>query len=73
MKVQSQVQRLAESLGISPADLSEAIRPYLDPRAPKPAAGQDQGAAAAAAAAAAAEKQEPTPGLLGVIGEALLD
>lgn len=79
--IQSQVFRLAQSLGVKPAELSDAIRHLTDPTAPKPGAGaagadagkeaQVQAEAAAAAASSAAASDEP--GFLSVMGEALLD
>ncbi|BEI79977.1 hypothetical protein CcaverHIS002_0105060 [Cutaneotrichosporon cavernicola] len=57
--VESLVLQLADKLGIKPVELNAAIRPLIDPSAPQVIA-------------------EPTadpnePGLLGVLGEALLD
>ena len=79
--VQVQIYNLANALGIKPAELSNAIRPLIDPSTPNPADAATQevellkaqlhaqeGTAANAAAA------EPSHGsIMGVVAEALLD
>ncbi|WWC70336.1 uncharacterized protein I206_104286 [Kwoniella pini CBS 10737] len=77
--IQSQIYHLANSLGIKPAELSAAIRPLVDPSVPDPAAKAQQEAEllrAQVEAKAAEHKAEATQaegGLMGILGEALLD
>lgn len=76
--VQSQILQLANSLGIKPAELSAALRPLIDPSVPNAAEQaqkelemlklQQQGGGGAQEADA-----KPHVGVLGVLGEALLD
>ncbi|KAL1413538.1 hypothetical protein Q8F55_001312 [Vanrija albida] len=65
-QVQDQIFRLADMLGVKPAELSAAIRPLIDPTVNK-ADGE--------AKPAGAEGAEGTdePGLLNIVGEILLD
>lgn len=78
--VQAQIYHLANVLGVKPADLSNAIRPLVDPSVPNPAqAAQAEAdilkaklAAAGDGGAAGAEKAEGGS-LLAAMGEALLD
>ncbi|KAL7421717.1 hypothetical protein Q5752_003488 [Cryptotrichosporon argae] len=76
--VQSQIWNLASALGVKPADLTAAIRPLIDPTVPNPLEEArrekellqqkiELGQAEAKA------KGDETGGLLGVLGEALLD
>jgi hypothetical protein len=75
--VQSQILQLANSLGIKPAELSAALRPLIDPSVPNAAAQaqkelemlklQQQGGGAHEA------EHTGGAGVLGVLGEALLD
>lgn len=75
--VQAQVLRLAQTLGVKPADLSDAIRHLIDPTAPKPsyaeAGKQAQVQAEAAAAAASSAAASDEPGIFDIMGEVLLD
>ncbi|ORY34121.1 hypothetical protein BCR39DRAFT_518571 [Naematelia encephala] len=78
--VQSQIYNLANALGIKPAELSDAIRPLIDPSAPNAAEKAQQeveilkAQLAASGAAAGGEKEEqPQGSLLGLVGEVLLD
>ena len=79
--VQSQIVNLANALGVKPAELSNAIRPLIDPSVPNPAqAAQLEAdilkaklAAGGGADAAAAEQQAEGGSLLSALGEALLD
>lgn len=80
--VQSQIVNLANALGVKPAELSNAIRPLIDPSVPNPAqAAQLEAdilkaklaAGGAADPAAAAPQQAEGGSLLSALGEALLD
>lgn len=82
--VQAQIVNLAIALGVKPADLTNAIRPLIDPSVPNPAEAARQelellkasiAAGGAVGGAGAAEKEAPaTEGsLLGALGEAFLD
>ena len=81
--VQSQIWALAETLGIKPADLSNAIRPLIDPTVPNPAEEakrikaemelKAQLEATKAESAAQAEASSSGPGILDVLEEAFLD
>ncbi|WWC61741.1 uncharacterized protein I303_104326 [Kwoniella dejecticola CBS 10117] len=77
--IQSQIYHLANALGIKPAELSAAIRPLVDPSVPDPAAKAQHEAdllRAQVEAKAAEHKAEATDaegGVLGILGEALLD
>ena len=71
--IQDQITRLAAALGIAPADLTAAIRPYLDPSVPNPNDPAAAAAAAASAASAAAKEEKTEPGLMGLVGEIVLD
>ena len=70
------------ALGVKPADLTNAIRPLIDPSVPNPAEAARQElellkAQLAAGGAGGAAAQEPPAAeggsLLGALGEALLD
>lgn len=86
--VQSQIFTLATALGVTPHDLTAAIRPLIDPSVPNPIEAatkeiemlklQLQGLSAGGAAtqAQAQEKVEEKPSegsLLGIVSEVLLD
>lgn len=87
--VQSQIFTLATALGVTPHDLTAAIRPLIDPSVANPAEAaakeiellklQLQGLGAGGAAAGSAAHPEETkeaeaaPGLLSLVTEAMLD
>jgi hypothetical protein len=75
--VQSQILQLANSLGIKPAELNAALRPLIDPSVPNPAEQAQKELEMLKmqqATAGAHEAEENTgAGVLGVLGEALLD
>ncbi|RSH87485.1 hypothetical protein EHS25_003395 [Saitozyma podzolica] len=80
--IQSQIYDLAASLGVKPADLNAAIRPLVDPSAPNPAEAarlevellrKQVEASQGAAAGGNGQAEESGAGLLGVMGEVLLD
>lgn len=85
--VQSQIYTLATALGVKPHELSEAIRPLIDPSVANPAEAAAKeiemlklqlqsltAAGASAAQAPVAEKEKPNEGsLLGIVSEVLLD
>lgn len=81
--IDAQVLRLAQTLGVKPAELSNAIRHLIDPTAPQPGAvtadqqaqhaQQVKAAAESASAEAAAASASDEPGILELMGEALLD
>lgn len=63
-QVQDQIFKLADMLGVKPAELSAAIRPLVDPTVNKAAAGEAQPAGG---------EETAEPGLLNIVGEILLD
>ncbi|KAK4689057.1 hypothetical protein P7C73_g1034, partial [Tremellales sp. Uapishka_1] len=76
--IQSQIFTLATALGIKPAELSAAIRPLIDPSVPNPVevAQRETDLLKQQIEQQAAESQSEEQvggGLLGVLGEALLD
>ncbi|GFZ44058.1 hypothetical protein JCM24511_01779 [Saitozyma sp. JCM 24511] len=80
--IQSQIYDLAASLGVKPADLNAAIRPLVDPSAPNPAEAarleaellrKQVEASQGSAGGGGAQAEESGAGLLGVMGEVLLD
>jgi hypothetical protein len=74
--VQSQILQLANSLGIKPAELSAAIRPLIDPSIPNPAAQAQKELEMLKLQQQSGgneETHDTGAGVLGIIGEALLD
>lgn len=80
--VQSQIYALAESLGVTPAELSSAIRPLIDPTAPNPAEEakrikQEMELKAeldkTKVETVAKEEEHKGPGIIEVLEEAFLD
>ena len=74
--VQSQIYHLAVALGVKPADLSDAIRPLIDPSVPNPAEAARAEADVLKAKVAAQENggnNVEGGSLLAAMGEALLD
>jgi hypothetical protein len=66
---------LANSLGIKPAELNAAIRPLIDPSVPNPAeqAQKELELLKLQQQSGGEHADEPHTGVLGIIGEALLD
>ncbi|EAL23534.1 hypothetical protein CNBA1810 [Cryptococcus deneoformans B-3501A] len=73
--IQSQIFNLASALGITPAELSSAIRPLVDPSVPNPAekAKQDAQLLQAKMASQQHENENQEGSVLDMLGEALLD
>ncbi|EIW70766.1 hypothetical protein M231_02579 [Tremella mesenterica] len=72
--VQSQIFKLASALGIKPAELSAAIRPLVDPSVPNPIeAVKREADLLRQQMEQQAQTATPGPGVLDMLGEALLD
>ncbi|OWZ60194.1 hypothetical protein C356_00205 [Cryptococcus neoformans c45] len=73
--IQSQIFNLASALGITPAELSSAIRPLVDPSVPNPAekAKQEAQLLQAKMASQQHENENQEGSVLNMLGEALLD
>ncbi|KIR67240.1 hypothetical protein I314_02453 [Cryptococcus bacillisporus CA1873] len=73
--IQSQIFNLASALGITPAELSSAIRPLVDPSVPNPIekAKQETRLLQAKMASQQHENENQEGSVLDMLGEALLD